>query len=171
MLFCKLKQIFYRISKFLTRGKLSWFCHTLTKHFKVAVMFPICMACCLTVIDQCPIKATNAEAGQIITEFCSCGIDRIYGSLSPTVFFFNGDVGSGVRINTFKLYIDNISELFRSFKVTSPRVAYTSEDKSCQGTNNQLVRDGDGQDRVDKFFQFWIPIWLMGLILGVLLAR
>jgi hypothetical protein len=34
-----------------------------------------------------------------------------------------------------------------------------------------LVRDGKGEDRVDKFFQFWIPIWMLAAIAGALIAQ
>jgi hypothetical protein len=122
-------------------------------------------------VGQGFFAASYAKTRQEVQKLNPGRIDGVYGILCSDSFFVGADIGDNFRINTFKDGVNYVSELFRGFEVISPSVANASDYKSCQTSNNQLVRDGNGEDRVDKFFQFWIPIWMMGLILGVLLAR
>jgi len=168
-LFCKFKQIINSFFKLVFRVLSAK--RRIIKHISCSLFIPICITCCVAVMSQCPIEIANAKKGQSMLKSNSSSIDGDNRILSPNIFLTGTDIGGRVWVNSFKSRVNNISEFFRSLKIISPGVAYAGDYKSCQTSYNQLERDGNGEDSVDKFFQFWIPIWMLGAILGALSAR
>ena len=168
-LFRKFKQIFNSFFKLVFRVFSAESC--IVKHISRNLFVPVCLACCFTVMSQCTIEIGNAKKGQSMLKFNSSSIDGVDRILSPYVFLTGADIGGSVGVNPFDIGINHISKFFRSLEIISPSVAYAGDHKCCKKANCQLVCDGNRENGVEKFFHFWIPIWMLGAILGVMLAR
>lgn len=160
--FGKLQQ---RINSFIKLVSWVWAVKfRFAKSVSCRLFVPVCLSCCFAVIGQCLFETVDVAKRQEVLELDSSRVDGIYGILSSDRFFVGTEVDNHIRVNTFKVGVNYVSELFRSFEVISPSVAYADDGKGCQNIDNPSIQGRDREDyakKIYELFQFWIPLWFV----------
>jgi len=129
------------------------------KSFSSHILIPIYFTCCFAVFFQSLSKPVLANETKIVTELRSSGINLVDRTLGDSVFFFGGQIRLSAWVDSFKTFMDDVSEFFsgvyKSIFSVIPGIEPCNEYGERNSSNDS-----------DKGFHFLLlPWWVWFIIL------